>query len=209
MHTGHQTSKQAGIAAPRAIEIELLALDLTSCTRCVGTLENIERAIDTVRPVLEVTGAQVNVRRLVIESEEQARQYRFVTSPTVRINGKDIAFETLESKCDSCTDLCEFDEGTNCRVWRYQGKEYTEAPVGLIVEALLHEIGSSDRAGGDGTSVYEEVPENLRRFFTSKSAKQPAGTESCCPSTDQVTCCAPGEKAVCCDTSEPGTCGCR
>ena len=209
MHTGHQTSKQAGIAAPRVIEIELLALDLTSCTRCVGTLENIERAIDTVRPVLEVTEAQVNVRRLVIESEEQARQYRFVTSPTVRINGKDIAFETLESKCDSCTDLCEFDEGTNCRVWRYQGKEYTEAPVGLIVEALLHEIGSSDRAGGDGTSVYEEVPENLRRFFTSKSAKQPAGTESCCPSTDQVTCCAPGEKAVCCGTSEPGTCGCR
>jgi len=209
MHTGHQTSKQAGIAAPRVIEIELLALDLTSCTRCVGTLENIERAIDTVRPVLEVTEAQVNVRRLVIESEEQARQYRFVTSPTVRINGKDIAFETLESKCDSCTDLCGCDEGTNCRVWRYQGKEYTEAPVGLIVEALLHEIGSSDRAGGDGTSVYEEVPENLRRFFTSKSAKQPAGTESCCPSTAQVTCCAPGEKAVCCGTSEPGTCGCR
>jgi len=209
MHTGHQTSKQAGIAAPRVIEIELLALDLTSCTRCVGTLENIERAIDTVRPVLEVTEAQVNVRRLVIESEEQARQYRFVTSPTVRINGKDIAFETLESKCDSCTDLCGCDEGTNCRVWRYQGKEYTEAPVGLIVEALLHEIGSSDRAGGDGTSVYEEVPENLRRFFTSKSAKQPAGTESCCPSTDQVTCCAPGEKAVCCGTLEPGTCGCR
>jgi len=209
MHTGHQTSKQAETAVPRAIEIELLALDLTSCTRCVGTLENIERAIDTVRPVLEVTGAQVNVRRLVIESEEQARQYRFVTSPTVRINGKDIAFETLESKCDSCTDLCGCDEGTNCRVWRYQGKEYTEAPVGLIVEALLHEIGSSDRAGGDGTSVYEEVPENLRRFFTSKSAKQPAGTESCCPSTAQVTCCAPGEKAVCCGTSEPGTCGCR
>ena len=209
MHTGHQTSKQAGIAAPRAIEIELLTLDLTSCTRCVGTLENIERAIDTVRPVLEVTGAQVNVRRLVIESEEQARQYRFVTSPTVRINGKDIAFETLESKCDSCTDLCGCDEGTNCRVWRYQDKEYTEAPVGLIVEALLHEIGGSDRAGGGGTSVYDEVPENLRRFFTSKSAKQPAGAASCCPSTDQETCCAPGEKAVCCGTSEPGTCGCR
>jgi len=110
MHTGHQTSKQAETAVPRAIEIELLALDLTSCTRCVGTLENIERAIDTVRPVLEVTGAQVNVRRLVIESEEQARQYRFVTSPTVRINGKDIAFSrplkasaTLARTCADAT----------------------------------------------------------------------------------------------------------
>lgn len=208
MHTDHQTSKHADTVAPPVIEVELLALDLSSCTRCVGTLENIERAIDTVRSVLEVTAIQVNVRKLVIESEEQARQYRFVTSPTVRINGKDIAFETLESKCDSCTDLCGCDQGTNCRVWRYQGKEYTEAPAGLIVEALLHEIGGSDRAGG-GTSVFEEVPENLRRFLTSKSAEQPPGTESCCPSTDQETCCASGEKAVCCGTSEPGTCGCR
>lgn len=208
MHTDHQTSKHADTVTPRVIEVELLALDLSSCTRCVGTLENIEIAIDTVRSVLEVTGIQVNVRRLVIESEEQARQYRFVTSPTVRINGKDIAFETLESKCDSCTDLCGCDEGTNCRVWRYQGKEYMEAPAGLIVEALLHEIGGSDRAGR-GTSVFEEVPENLRRFFTKKSAEQPAGTESCCSSTDQETCCAPGEKAVCCGTSEPRTCGCR
>lgn len=207
MYTGHQTFKQAETAAPRVVEIELLALDLTSCARCVGTLDNIERAIDTVRPVLEATGAQVNVRSLVIESEEQARQYRFVTSPTVRINGKDIAFQTLESKCDSCTDLCGCDEGTTCRVWRYQGKEYTEAPVGLIVEALLHEIGGSGMAGG-GTSVYEEVPENLRRFFASQSARQPAGTEACCPLTDQDTCCAPGEKAACCDTSEPTKCGC-
>jgi Domain of unknown function (DUF2703) len=183
MPTDHQTSQQAETAAPRVIEIELLALDLTSCTRCIGTLENIERAIDTVRPVLEVTGAQVNVRKLVIESEERARHSRFVTSPTVRINGKEIAFEALESKCDSCTDLCGCDEGTKCRVWRYQGKEYTEAPVGLIVEALLHELSGSDRVGG-GTPVYEEVPENLRRFFTSKAAKEPAGTESCCRSTD-------------------------
>ncbi|MGH7628847.1 MAG: DUF2703 domain-containing protein [Gemmatimonadales bacterium] len=208
MHTDHQTAEHAEILAPRVIEIELLALDLSSCTRCVGTLDNIERAIDTVRSVLEVTGARVNVRKLVIESEEQARQYRFVTSPTVRIDGKDLAFETLESRCDSCTDLCGCDEGTHCRVWRYQGKEYTEAPAGFIVEALLREIGGSDKAGGD-ISLYEEVPENLRRFFTSKSAKQQAGTESCCPSTDQETCCAPGEKAVCCGTSAPGACGCR
>lgn len=208
MPTDHHTSQQAETAAPRVIEIELLALDLTGCTRCLGTLENIERAIDTVRPVLEVTGAQVNVRKLVIESEERAHHSRFVTSPTVRINGKEIAFEALESQCDSCTDLCGCDEGTNCRVWRYQGQEYTEAPVGLIVEALLHELGGSDRVGG-GTPVYEEVPENLRRFFTSKAAKAPAGTESCCRSTDQETCCVPGEKAVSCGTSEPRACGCR
>ncbi len=208
MQTDHHTSKQADTAAPRVIEIELLALDLTSCTRCVGTLQNIERAIDIVRPVLEATGAPVNVTRLVIESEEQARRYRFVASPTVRINGRDIVFETLESQCDSCTDLCGCEEGTSCRIWPYHGKEYTEAPVGLIVAALLHEIGDDARAAG-GPSAYEEVPENLRLFFRSKAAMRRAESGSCCSSAEQETCCAPGQKGGCCDPEAPAKCGCR
>lgn len=206
MQTGHQTSEIA--AGPGVIEIELLALDLSSCTRCVGTLENIEKAIDTVRPALEETGVQVKVNRLIIETEEQARQHRFATSPTVRINGNDIALEILESHCDSCTDLCGCDEGTNCRVWRYQGKEYTEAPLGLIVEALLHEVIGSDRAEG-GTFVYQEVPENLSRFFASKSAKHAAGAECCLPSTDQDARGAPDDDAECCGASGREPCDCR
>jgi hypothetical protein len=203
-----RTSEQAKAPVSRVVDIELLALDLTTCTRCVGTLGNIEKAVNIVRPVLEATGAQVNVTRLVIASEEQARQYRFVASPTVRINGKDIVFETLESRCDSCTDLCGCDEGTSCRIWPYQGEEYTEAPVGLVVEALLYEINDSARAAG-GASAFEGVPENLRRFFRSKAAMRRSESQSCCPSAEQETCCAPDEKGGCCDAEEPARCGCR
>ncbi len=208
MQIDNQASKQRTNSTPLVIDIELLALDLTSCTRCVGTLDNIGRAIETIRPVLEVTGAQVNVRKLAIESEEQARQYQFVTSPTVRINGRDIAFETLESECESCTDLCGCDEGTSCRVWPYREEEYTEAPVGLVVESILREIfGSSSESVGDALA-YRGVPENLRRFFRSKSAARPAA-QSCCPPAEQETCCESGQEAACCDASEPETCGCH
>lgn len=205
MHADHRTSGQTGNSVPRVIEIELLALDLDRCDRCAGTLRNIEQAIGMVRPILEATGTRVSVQKTIIESEEQARRHRFATSPTVRVNGQDITFETLESKCDSCTDLCGCDQDTNCRVWRYRGKEYTEAPVGLIVEALLRAIGGDKTEGG--TPAYEGVPENLRRFFAAKAAKQPVGTESCCPSTDREACCAPGGKAVCCGTPETATGG--
>ena len=105
MQINTQASKQREISTSPVIDIALLALDLNRCARCVGTLDHIEKAIDIIRPVLEVMEAQVNVRKNVIESEEQARQYQFAASPTVRINGKDIAFETLESECESCTDL--------------------------------------------------------------------------------------------------------
>jgi hypothetical protein len=193
---------------PPVIEMELLAIDLTTCGRCTGTLDNIERAIDIVRPVLDVLGIQLSVTKRVVESEAQARQYKFVTSPTVRINGRDIAFETLESHCEACTDLSNCDEATDCRVWRYRGEEHAEAPVGLVVEGILREIfgGHSDAVGD--TPAYRGVPENLRRFFRSKSSVPPA-TQACCPPAEQKTCCDSNRKAACCDDSKPEACGCR
>lgn len=181
----------------REIEVELLALDLDACIRCVGTLANMEKAIETVRQVLDATGAEVRARKVLIESEEQARRYRFVTSPTIRINGRDIA---LESRCDSCTYLCGCDEGTSCRVWRYQGQEYTEAPVGLIVGAILHEVyGETTRAVSKPSAYDEGVPENLRRFFAGKSAKETV--TSCCAPAEQEVCCKPSAKSSCCGTA--------
>ena len=117
---------------PRILDVELLAIDLSTCTRCTGTLGNIEQAIDAVRRVTEPTGTSIRLRKTLVESEEQALQHRFVSSPTIRVNGRDIVFETQESRCDSCTDLCGCDEGTSCRIWNYQGEEHTEAPVGLV-----------------------------------------------------------------------------
>ena len=208
MQINNQASEQGEISTPPVIDIELLALDLNRCARCVGTLDHIERAIEIIRPVLEVMEVQVKVRKIVVESEEQARQHQFATSPTVRINHKDIAFETLESECPSCTDLCGCDEGTSCRVWRYRGEEYTEAPVGLVVASILREIFDSGHEFIVETPVYSGVPDNLRRFFRSRPDARTA-VESCCSAAEQKICCEPNRKAVCCDASQPETCGCH
>jgi hypothetical protein len=42
-------------ASTRTVTIELLALDLKTCTRCVGSLINIQQAIALLQDVLEVT----------------------------------------------------------------------------------------------------------------------------------------------------------
>lgn len=41
---------------PRTLTIELLALDLSTCSRCTGSLSNVEQAIATLQPVLASTG---------------------------------------------------------------------------------------------------------------------------------------------------------
>lgn len=198
---------------PRVVDVELLAIDLSTCTRCTGTLGNIEGAIDAVRRVADPTGTSVRLRKTLIETEEQALQHRFVSSPTIRVNGRDIVFETQESRCGSCTDLCGCDEGTSCRIWSYQGQEHTEAPVGLVIEALLREIAetsSTGRASGASAAAFT-VPENLQRFFAGRAGKEADRTSeagaACCSPSELATCCAPTEKATCCAPAG-STCGC-
>lgn len=188
------------------IDIELLALDLATCTRCLGTLANIERAIEAVRPALEATGRHVTLTKAVIASDREARERRFSLSPTVRVNGRDIALETLESRCEDCTDLCGCGEDISCRLWRYRGQDYTEVPMGLVVEALLREVVGAGPIGA-GVSESEGVSDNLRRFFDRESAR--SLNPSCCSPEIQETCCEPAEKATCCATPTAGSCGCR
>jgi Domain of unknown function (DUF2703) len=182
------------------LEIDFLYLDLTSCDRCLGTDRNLESALAVVRDVLEATGATVEVRKTLVETAAQARELRFVSSPTIRVNGRDLAFELKESACgcDACTD--DSGEPIACRDWTYRGQEYTEAPVGLIVDAILGEVyGGAERRAVTRDDAYE-LPDNLDRFFATE------GTGCATPSA-AASCCEPAATVDCCSPSKAG-CGC-
>lgn len=214
-------SQMIHFQSPQTVELELLALDLNTCTRCVGSLANIQQAIALLQGVLEATGTTVSVTQRLIESEEQARQHQFVTSPTIRVNGSDIALETVESPCDSCSDLCGCNGGVACRVWRYHGEEYAEAPVGMIVDVILAAIYGDISTVSMVPQSYTGVPDNLRQFFAGRQAQAvpsenrpntlTATASSCCDVSEQATCCEAEEKTSCCGTATaaPASCGCQ
>lgn len=198
-----------------SLRIEFLFVDLTRCTRCLGADRNIGSALELVSDVLAATGVEVEVEKILVESEEQARTLRFVTSPTIRINGTDLALELRESSCGSeaCTDGCG--EQIECRVWVYRGEEYTEPPVAMIVEAILgHLYGRAAERCQARPEPYV-LPDNLARFFAGKAAptSNEAGSEAaeggCCSPSEQETCCEPAAKESCCGGSTSGGCGCR
>jgi hypothetical protein len=191
----------------RPVVVDFLFLDLDTCTRCVGTDRNLEEAVASVRRVLAETGVRFEVRRHLVDSEEMARRLQFVSSPTLRVNGKDIALELRESSCGSepCTDGCG--AGIDCRIWTHDGEEFTQAPTGLIVDALLQEIYSPQPAP---TVLPEYVlPENLRRFFAGDAEAVDTDPGACCPAPEQLVCCEPSEKVGCCGGSTGEGCGCR
>lgn len=162
------------IRADNKIVIDFLYLDLNTCTRCVGTDRNLEEALAAVRQLVEQTGTRVEVRKHLVETAEMARKLQLVSSPTIRVNGTDIALELKETPCgtEACTD--GGGEHIACRVWTYQGEELTEAPTGLIIDAVLREIYAPHPQRSTGAEPYE-LPENLQRFFHGK-----AGSTSCC-----------------------------
>lgn len=216
-----------GVLDADELRIEFMYLDLTTCTRCLGTDRSLEAALELTRDVLAATGVKVEVSKIQVESAEQARELRFVSSPTIRVNGADVALELRESSCGSeaCTDGCG--DQIACRVWVHRGQEYTEPPPAMIVEAILRQVygGAGETsggpaadpgavagaAGGAGAESYQ-LPGNLERFYAGKSAA--AGQQqACCSPAKQETCCEPGDKAECCGTAPGenpgGSCGCQ
>jgi hypothetical protein len=128
----------------KKIRIDFMYLDLSICTRCQGTGDSLEEAIEDVAKVLELAGAEVVVNKVHIDSKEKAIQYRFESSPTIRINGKDMQLEMRESLCESCGDLCG--DEVDCRVWVYKGKEYKVPPKAMIIDSILREVYSDKNA---------------------------------------------------------------
>jgi hypothetical protein len=190
------------------ITIDFLFVDLTSCTRCVGTDQSLETALDIVHGVLDAIGAAVKIRKTLVETAAQARELRFVSSPTIRINGRDLAFELKESPCgcEACTD--GWGEQIACRVWTYRGEEYTEAPVGLIVDAILAELYGGGPSPARTPDEAYELPDNLVSFFEGEGQGL-VGETGCCDPAEQESCCEPSAKADCCGDSTVRGCGCR
>lgn len=168
---GEKTPAQK--TARKEIDIEFLYLDLNVCDQCKGSESNLEEALSDVSFVLEKTGLAVNLKKIHIESFDQARALDFISSPTIRVGGRDVAFEVKENYCSSCSQLSG--DETFCRVWNFQGEEFSTAPKSLIVEAVLKEIygaGAGSNADEISPEQIEKSHANLKRFFEGRQVKE-------------------------------------
>ena len=159
----------------KEVTIDYLYLDLNTCDRCVGTDAVLEAVIKEVTPALALAGYAVSYNKTEITSEKDAIKHRFVSSPTIRVNGFDICAEVKESDCGCCGEI----SGTSvdCRVFEYEGKLYEVPPKAMLAEAILKR--AFDPAQTCCCQPYE-LPENLKNFFQGKHKKESCCCCSCC-----------------------------
>lgn len=161
----------------RRITIDFLYLDLEVCTRCQGTDDTLDQAVAEVSQVLQSAGVEVVINKVNVNTAELAIQYEFISSPTIRIDGRDIAVEVKENQCDSCGDLCG--DSVDCRIWTWQGVDYTKAPKAMIIDAILKAVYGSPVSAGTEPKTPYVLPDNLKKFYDAMLQKD-ATNQTCC-----------------------------
>jgi hypothetical protein len=171
------TGISEGQGVRKALDVDLLVIDLETCARCVPTGDQLQTAVSLLAPVAEALGVELKYRAIVAQTPEEAKEHALLTSPTIRLNGRDIAADIRESVCESCGDLTDNNTSVYCREWHYRGKVYSAAPLPLLLEAIMDAMLSIDETPPITPARLEELPENLQRYFDNR---RPQGSSCCC-----------------------------
>ena len=149
----------------KEVFVEYLYLDLNTCERCIGTDLELVEVLDILTPALRLAGYDVQYKKIEMSTAELAREHRFLSSPTIRVNGVDIGGLVKENGCGCCSDISGTD--VDCRVWESGGQTYEVPPKELLAEEILKAVFfPSERSCG---CCPYELPENLALFYAGKN----------------------------------------
>lgn len=165
-------------SASKTVLVEYLYLDLNTCERCVGTDQELDDVIMTLTPALALAGYTLEYRKIEMATREIAIQHRFLSSPTIRVNGRDLSAAVVENDCGCCGEI----SGTqvDCRVFEYDGETFEVPPKAMLAEGILSAVfGARDDVQNNGDY---KLPENLRSFYEGKQNKKECGCGggTCC-----------------------------
>ena len=162
--------------SPVKATVEYLYLDLNTCDRCIGTDNVLDEVMLTLTPAIKLAWFDVEYRKIKMDTAELAGQYKFLSSPTIRVNGQDICQSVAESNCGCCGEISGTD--VDCRVFEYNGESYEVPPKEMLAEAILHAVFGQPGSGCSCGSY--ELPENLKTFYIGKKSKPGCSCGSSC-----------------------------
>ena len=159
----------------KKILVEYLYLDLKTCDRCIGTDTLLEEVLKEIGPALSCAGYKVSFKKMEISSKEMAEEFRFISSPTIRVNGMDICGSVAENSCGCCSDISGTD--VECRVFQYEGEDYEIPPKEMLASSILRAVFTSKEECCCGEY---SMPENIIAFFDGKEKKSKCSCGSNC-----------------------------
>lgn len=121
------------------IEWRYFAKDGRTCRRCLGTRNNIDRAIKDLRKDVRMKGVCLELKEVVL-SQSKIPESNIILIDDVPIEQILPSVFKGESECCSCSDLCG--KPTDCRIINQNRQVFEEVPTALIKKAVLRRIKS-------------------------------------------------------------------
>jgi NAD-dependent dihydropyrimidine dehydrogenase PreA subunit len=165
-----------GKPSEKKVKVEYLYLDLSTCERCKGTDNVLDEVMMTLTPALVLAGYEVEYNKIEMSEEGIAEKYKFLSSPTIRVNGCDVCTSVRENSCGCCSDISGTD--VNCRLFEYNGKAFEVPPKEMIAESILGVVFGNQKSRFP-TEDYK-LPKNLRNFYEGKKNKKCSCKGDCC-----------------------------
>ena len=160
----------------KRVLVEYLYLDLSACDRCIGTEGVLDEVVTTLTPALRLAGYEVEYEKIQMDTADIAKRYRFLSSPTIRVNGQDVCQSVVENSCGCCSDLSGTD--VSCRVFEHDGGAYEVPLKDMLAEAILKTVYG--RAGTACCCDEYELPANLEAFYKGKACKSNCSCKGDC-----------------------------
>ncbi|NLD05429.1 MAG: DUF2703 domain-containing protein [Synergistaceae bacterium] len=159
----------------KKVLVEYLYLDLGTCDRCIGTDAVLKEALKEIGPALSCAGYEVEFKKKEISSKEMAEEYRFLSSPTIRVNGMDICASVAENSCGCCSNISGTD--VECRVFEFEGEDYEVPPKEMLASSILRAVFAPKEECCCGKY---SMSENIITFFDGKEKKSNCSCGSNC-----------------------------
>ena len=131
----------------------------------MGTDAVLDKVVAVLRPALELAGYAVDYQKREMATPQLAEQYRFLSSPTILVNGRDIFGAVQESSWGCCGEIAGTE--VDCRVFECEGKTYEVPTKEMLTNAILKSLNAQPVCS---CGKYE-LPENLKRFYDGKATK--------------------------------------
>ncbi|GIV19097.1 MAG: hypothetical protein KatS3mg023_0848 [Armatimonadota bacterium] len=98
-----------------------------------------ERAMELVREAIQMEGVQAQIEVVRIETEQEAERYRFVGSPTIRINGIEIDPQP------------HLPYRLTCRTFHLENGRLSPVPSLTMLRETIRKALEEERKHGSGT----------------------------------------------------------
>lgn len=153
------------------LEVDMSSAGESGCGECDSTRQRLDAAIAVVKPLFRDLDIEIQVKRELVKTAQQAQALNFHASPTIRVEGYNLAPEHQ-------------DDGS--RIWTWRDERTTNPPKAMIIDALLRGYVQSTPAtqlARQATELHPYLQQFLNAACTeSEHSSSPISGNGCgCP----------------------------